>query len=81
MTEDEPVRVERDGDITLVTLDRPERRNALNSAAARGLADAIAGAEDARAIVLTGAGGAFCAGGDLDELERWSDLEPDVIAD
>lgn len=81
MTEDHPVRIERDGDIALVTLDRPERRNALNSGAARALADAIEATADSRAVILTGAGGAFCAGGDLDELEKWSDLDPADIAE
>lgn len=81
MSDERPVILDVDGDIATVTINRPERRNALNSAAARGVADAIAEAGGARAIVLTGAGGAFCAGGDLDELERWSDLEPSVIAE
>ncbi|MFN2593772.1 MAG: enoyl-CoA hydratase/isomerase family protein [Actinomycetota bacterium] len=81
MTEEHPVRIERDGEVALVTLDRPERRNALNSVAARALAEAIEATSDARAVILTGVGGAFCAGGDLDELEKWSDLDPADIAD
>ncbi|MDQ3876861.1 MAG: enoyl-CoA hydratase/isomerase family protein [Actinomycetota bacterium] len=81
MSERDPVRIEEHGEIALVVLDRPERRNALNSTAARAVGDAIASVGDARAIVLTGSGGSFCAGGDLDELERWSDLDPQVIAD
>jgi enoyl-CoA hydratase/carnithine racemase len=52
-----------------LTIDRPERRNALNGAVVQGLTQAIAGAgqtNDLRAIVLTGAGDqAFCAGADL----------------
>jgi 2-(1,2-epoxy-1,2-dihydrophenyl)acetyl-CoA isomerase len=59
---------ERAGVLTL-TLNRPERRNALDAE----LRDALAQALDAaaldgavRGVVLTGAGGAFCAGGDLD---------------
>jgi 2-(1,2-epoxy-1,2-dihydrophenyl)acetyl-CoA isomerase len=63
-----------DGAVATVTLSRPERRNALSSSAAREVRDAIVEASDARVIILTGAGGAFCAGGDLDELAAWSDL-------
>jgi enoyl-CoA hydratase len=63
--------VERRGDVALLTIDRPERRNAVDHATLeaiqRGLRDAID--EHARAIVLTGAGGHFCAGADLTGLE------------
>jgi len=52
-----------------ITLNRPERRNAINEALCAGVADALDRAEAtpaARAIVLTGAGDqSFCAGGDL----------------
>jgi enoyl-CoA hydratase/carnithine racemase len=76
----EPVSVRLDGDIAVVTIERPERRNALDSRTAAAVAHAItAASEDARAIILTGAGPAFCAGGDLDELERWSALTPEEI--
>lgn len=77
----ENVLVERrdDGDVVVVTISRPERRNALSSTAAAEVRAAIEGCAPARVIVLTGAGGAFCAGGDLDELERWSDLPEDEI--
>lgn len=37
--------------------------------------------QQARVILLTGAGGYFCAGGDLEELDRWSHLEVDEIGD
>jgi enoyl-CoA hydratase/carnithine racemase len=74
------VRTERDGDIAVVTIDRPERRNALGAEQARALAQAIRDSSDARVVILTGAGGAFCAGGDLDELEEWSTKEPQEIA-
>ncbi|WP_419842232.1 enoyl-CoA hydratase-related protein [Candidatus Poriferisodalis sp.] len=56
-----------DGVMT-ITLNRPERRNALSTAMLDGLSAAIADAEvasDVGALVLTGAGGAFCAGGDV----------------
>ena len=53
--------------VAVVTLDRHERRNALDTDACRALADTLRSAVDdgARAVVLTGAGGNFCAGADL----------------
>ncbi|MFC9972110.1 crotonase/enoyl-CoA hydratase family protein [Spirillospora sp. NPDC127200] len=62
------VRTERRGPVRIVTLDRPERRNAVDGPGAAALAAAFTGFErdpDARVAVLTGAGGAFCAGNDL----------------
>lgn len=56
-----------DGVLTL-TMNRPYRRNALTLPMLQAMADALAAAETdpaVRAIVLTGAGGAFCAGGDV----------------
>lgn len=65
------LRVERDGHVAVLTLDRPEARNALSRALKAELVAALAAlAEDeaARAIVLTGAGDrAFCAGNDIRE--------------
>jgi enoyl-CoA hydratase len=62
------VRVEQDGPVTVVTIDRPERRNAVDGPAAAALAGAFREFDrdpDASVAVLTGAGGAFCAGADL----------------
>ncbi|HEU4480485.1 MAG TPA: enoyl-CoA hydratase-related protein [Actinomycetota bacterium] len=62
------VRYERRDAVAYITIDRPERRNAINSAVVRGISAALddASRDEARAIVLTGAGDkAFCAGGDL----------------
>jgi enoyl-CoA hydratase len=67
----EPLRVEQQGDVAVWTLDRPEARNALDSATFAALARAIADAAASprlRAVVLTGAGGTFASGGDLREL-------------
>jgi enoyl-CoA hydratase len=66
------IRDERRGEasqVSLLTLDRPERRNALDTPHWTALADAVrkAGQQGARAIVITGAGSSFCAGGDLNE--------------
>ena len=58
------------GHVVAVTIDRPERRNALDHAALDGLAAALAACDDhVRALVLSGAGGHFCAGADLTGLE------------
>ena len=62
------VRVERDGPVTTVLLDRPERRNAVDGPTATALADAFRAFdadEDAAVAVLHGVGGVFCAGADL----------------
>ena len=58
------VEVERDGPVTIVTIDRPEARNAVDPATAAGLReafDAFDADEGADVAVLTGAGGHFCA--------------------
>jgi enoyl-CoA hydratase len=59
--------VTREGHVTTLELQRPERRNALNSELVDGLRVAIeeAASEDVHAIVLTGQGTVFCAGADL----------------
>ena len=62
------VRSEKQGDITIVTLDRPEVRNAVDSATARALHEAFLAFEadaDARVAVFHGDNGHFCAGWDL----------------
>jgi enoyl-CoA hydratase len=67
------VRYERRGAAALVTIARPERRNAIDGATAAGLAEALTRFvedEAARVLVLTGEGeDAFCAGADLKALE------------
>ena len=62
------VRTGRHGPVTVVTIDRPEVRNAVDGPTAAALADAFRtfDADDTAAVaVLTGAGGTFCAGADL----------------
>jgi len=62
------VTVRRDGVVTVVTIERPEVRNAVDAPTAAALARAFRafdGDPDAAVAVLTGAGGAFCAGADL----------------
>ncbi len=56
------------GGVMTITLNRPDRRNAMSSGMLDGLVASLADAENASdvgAVVLTGAGGAFCAGGDV----------------
>ncbi len=63
------VRAERDGAVVTLTLDRPDRRNALDPSLLTSLADAmddLSGDDTVRIVVLTGAGSAFSAGADLD---------------
>jgi 2-(1,2-epoxy-1,2-dihydrophenyl)acetyl-CoA isomerase len=65
-TEDLLARVERG--VAVLTLNRPERRNALSTPMLQALADTleqVEGADDVGAVLLTGAGGGFCAGGDV----------------
>ena len=62
------VTVEREGPVTVVTIDRPEVRNAVDRPTADALADAFRTFDadaGAAVAVLTGAGGAFCSGADL----------------
>ncbi|HSS11731.1 MAG TPA: enoyl-CoA hydratase-related protein, partial [Acidimicrobiales bacterium] len=57
-----------DEGVAVLTMNRPERRNALSGSMFEGLARALAEVEvdgDVGSVVLTGAGGAFCAGGDV----------------
>ncbi len=68
MADSEPVvRVEREGDVAIVTLNRPDKLNSVNAAVQQALPAAIDQARDARCLVLTGAGRGFCAGQDLTE--------------
>lgn len=65
--------VTADGPVRLVELNRPEQRNAMSEdlhTALAGLWDALAADEGARAIVLTGRGRAFCAGGNFEVMTR-----------
>jgi enoyl-CoA hydratase len=67
-TSADPVLTERLGNVLLITLNRPEVRNAVNAALAAGVAGALEeldGDDTLSVGVLTGAGGFFCAGMDL----------------
>jgi enoyl-CoA hydratase/carnithine racemase len=68
--------VDREGGRLVVTLDRPERRNAFSASMRDALAEALAVAvcdPSVEEVVLRGAGPAFCSGGDLDEFGTLQD--------
>jgi enoyl-CoA hydratase len=74
---DEPVRIEREGAVVTLTLNRPEQRNAMTvelTDAFVAALDGVRGDPGVRAVVVTGAGKAFCAGGDL----AWIKPGPDA---
>src|SRR3954452_19001107 len=74
--------VEDRGHLRVLTLDRPERRNALSTALQADLVDQFLSlvGDGVRAVVLTGNGPAFCAGFDLKEIraadERGEQVRP-----
>ena len=68
----EQIVVERDGAVTRITLNRPDKLNALTQVMSDELVDAFTRLRDdpeVRAVILTGAGRGFCAGQDLTEFE------------
>ncbi len=68
MSDSEAVLTERRDNVLLITIDRPEVRNAVNAAVAAGIAgalDELDGDDELSVGILTGAGGYFCAGMDL----------------
>ena len=68
-----PVLSEKIGAVAVVTLNRPDKLNAIDIPLRLALADAIDAADrdsSVRAVVLTGAGRAFCSGGDIASMER-----------
>jgi enoyl-CoA hydratase len=89
---DGPVLLRREDTTAVLTLNRPEQRNALNEEVLRRLRDVIEGVEDdpdVRAVVITGSGDrAFCAGADIRKMQtmteeqgrEWSLLGHDVFA-
>jgi trans-feruloyl-CoA hydratase/vanillin synthase len=73
------VRIERDGATTFIILNRPEKRNAMSPQLHMDMVDALDWAEmddQTRVVVLTGAGGNFCAGQDLKLYFRETENNP-----
>lgn len=80
------VRVERDGPVSIVTIDRPHARNAVDGPTAAALSAALRQFDDHDALsvaVLTGAGGTFCSGADLKAVAtgRGNRVETDMALD
>ncbi len=68
----------QDGPVVRITLDRPQKRNALSIALSDELIAAISRAQDStdvKVLVLQGAGGTFCAGDDITEMPAWGDAD------
>jgi enoyl-CoA hydratase/carnithine racemase len=71
MTSTESLLIEDRASVRVLTMNRPDKRNALNNTLTQALVDALRAAErdaSVRAVVLTGAGKAFCAGADVNEF-------------
>jgi len=65
--------IEHQNGLLVLTMNRPDRRNALSPALLEGLVSTLAAAADdsaVRAVLLTGAGGHFCAGGDVKAMNE-----------
>ena len=74
--ENSPVIYSTEGAVALITLNRPDKRNALNDALIAHLKEALRRADDesaVRVILITGAGADFCSGADLSALQKISE--------
>lgn len=74
------VLVEQQGHVMVITINRPDARNAVNEAVWSGVGEALAAADqdiDVRVVIITGAGDqSFCAGADLKALSRGESIAP-----
>jgi methylglutaconyl-CoA hydratase len=76
-----PLEVAREGGVLTLTLNRPDKRNALSSALVEALHGALDSADldaEVRVVVLAGAGKDFCAGADLEELLASADASAEA---
>jgi len=70
------IRVHDEGALRIITLDRPDKANALTGAMLEGLITAVDGAAGTQALILTGAGRVFSAGADLDAARAGLAVSP-----
>lgn len=78
MAAEQPVLYTQEDAVARITLNRPEKRNALNPALIAGIKDALGEAsrdERVRVVVITGAGKDFCSGADLAALQRVTEAD------
>ena len=74
----EDLLIEERAGVLTITINRPHKRNAMNDAVVGGIMqafDAIADRRDIRAVVLQGADGHFCSGGDISGMKETSSAE------
>ena len=79
----ELVKIERDGEVAILTLNRPEALNALDRASLHAIGQAIEGVSKdscVRALVVTGEGRAFAAGADIAEMRALSPIEGEAFS-
>lgn len=84
MADEQPVLYSVAGAVARITLNRPEKRNALNEAVIAGVKEKLRAAskdENVRAIVITGAGKDFCSGADLAALQKITQASVDENAE
>jgi len=84
MADEQPVLYSVEGAVARITLNRPEKRNALNAAVIAGVKESLGQAaadERVRAIVIAGAGKDFCSGADLSALQQIAQASVDENAE
>lgn len=84
MAEEQPVLYSVEGTVARITLNRPEKRNALNAAVIASLKDYLRAAshdERVKVVVITGAGKDFCSGADLSALQQIAQSSVDENAE
>jgi enoyl-CoA hydratase len=80
------IKTDRDGDLAIITLDRPDKANALTADMLRDLIVAVRAARSAKAMILTGTGRVFSAGADLADVAElktsplWEELSAAIAA-
>lgn len=76
------LKLDFDGRLAVLTLNRPESRNAMSSGLLRDMiacAGDLAARQDVDAVIVTGAGGHFSAGADLKDPQRWANADASLI--